>query len=122
MVSRGLHRFAVFTAGLTFLLLGAGGLVTSHGVGMAVPVWPNTFGYNMFFFPFSQWVGGVFYEHSHRLIASAVGLCATVLAIWLYGYKARSFVRWFGVFLLAVGALTLAARPGRWSDALVAGV
>ena len=61
-----------------------GGLVTSHGVGMAVPDWPTTYGYNMFFFPFSQWVGGVFYEHSHRLIASAVGLLTAILAIWVW--------------------------------------
>ena len=37
--------------------------MTSHGAGMAVPDWPNTYGYNMFFFPLSQWVGGIFYEH-----------------------------------------------------------
>ena len=61
-----------------------GGLVTSHGVGMAVPDWPTTYGYNMFFFPFSQWVGGVFYEHSHRLIASVVGLLTAILAIWVW--------------------------------------
>lgn len=61
-----------------------GGLVTSHGVGMAVPDWPTTYGYNMFFFPFSQWVGGIFYEHSHRLIASVVGLLTAVLAIWVW--------------------------------------
>ena len=63
-----LHRFAVLTAAATLFLIWMGGLVTSHGVGMAVPDWPTTYGYNMFFFPFSQWVGGVFYEHSHRLI------------------------------------------------------
>src|SRR5204862_7020964 len=91
--SPALHRFAIFTALLTLVLLGAGGLVTSHGVGMAVPDWPNTFGYNMFFFPFSQWVGGGCYEHSHRLIASAVGLCTTILAVWLYGKRARLFLR-----------------------------
>ena len=59
-----LHRFAVLTAVATLLLIWMGGLVTSHGVGMAVPDWPTTYGYNMFFFPFSQWVGGVFYEHT----------------------------------------------------------
>src|SRR6516225_4730303 len=76
-----LSHFALFTALATLALLGAGGLVTSHGAGMAVPDWPNTYGYNMFFFPISQWVGGVFYEHSHRLVASAVGFCTTVLAV-----------------------------------------
>src|SRR5262249_11403618 len=116
---RALHRFAIFTAAMTLVLLSAGGLVTSHGVGMAVPDCPNTFGYNMFFFPFSQWVGGVFYEHSHRLIASAVGLCTTILAIWLFGKRARLFLRWLGAALLALGLITLIAIPARWSDAVV---
>src|SRR5262245_29371255 len=48
-----LHRFAVLTAVATLMLIIIGGLVTSHGVGMAVPDWPNTYGYNMFLFPFS---------------------------------------------------------------------
>ena len=55
------HWWAVLTAALTFVLLCSGGLVTSHGVGMAVPDWPNTFGYNMFAFPLSRWVGGIFF-------------------------------------------------------------
>jgi len=79
-----LHRLAVLTAAATLFLIWMGGLVTSHGVGMAVPDWPTTYGYNMFFFPFSQWVGGVFYEHSHRLIASAVGLLTAILAVWVW--------------------------------------
>ena len=62
---RWLNRFAVFTAVSTLGLIWLGGLVTSHGVGMAVPDWPTTYGYNMFFFPISQWVGGIFYEHAH---------------------------------------------------------
>ncbi|HYG33496.1 MAG TPA: hypothetical protein VEC99_01850, partial [Clostridia bacterium] len=89
MYNRPLHQFALFTAFATFALVGLGGLVTSHGVGMAVPDWPNTYGYNMFFFPISQWVGGIFYEHTHRLLASGVGLLTTILALWLYGKKSR---------------------------------
>ena len=77
----GLHWFAVLTAVATLGLLGAGGLVTSHGAGMAVPDWPNTYGYNMFFVPVSQWVGGIFYEHTHRLAASGVGLLTIMLAL-----------------------------------------
>ena len=79
-----LHGFAVLTALATLTLLGVGGLVTSHGVGMAVPDWPTTYGYNMFFFPISKWTGGIFYEHSHRLVASGVGLLTTILAVWLW--------------------------------------
>jgi heme a synthase len=114
-----LHRWAVLTAAATFGLVGVGGLVTSHGVGMAVPDWPNTYGYNMFFFPISKWVGGIFYEHSHRLLASGVGLLTSVLALWLYGKSARRFLRWSGLALLAAGVVTLEAVPGRWSDGTV---
>ncbi len=119
MNNRALHRFALFTAAATLLLLGAGGLVTSHGVGLAVPDWPNTYGYNMFFFPFSQWVGGVFYEHTHRLLASGVGLCTAILALWLYGGKARRFLKGMGVALLLLAIMTLLAARSRWQDALV---
>ena len=93
----GLFWFALLTAFCTFLLLGLGGLVTSHEAGMSVPDWPNTYGYNMFLFPVSQWVGGIFYEHSHRLLASAVGLMTTVLAFWLWLKDARSWMHWLGV-------------------------
>lgn len=78
-------------------LLCVGGLVTSHGVGMAVPDWPNTFGYNMFFFPFSKWVGGIFYEHSHRLFASGVGFLTIILVLWLALKEDRRWLRWLGV-------------------------
>ncbi len=113
-----LHRFAVLTAIATFLLLGAGGLVTSHGVGMAVPDWPNTYGYNMFFFPPSRWVGGVFYEHTHRLWASAVGLLTTILALWLNGRKARPVLKWCGAALLGL-ALWAVFSAGHRADAIV---
>lgn len=82
--NRSLHRFACFTAAATLFLICSGGMVTSKGVGLAVPDWPTTFGYNMFFFPVSQWVGGIFFEHTHRLIASVVGFLTIILAIWLW--------------------------------------
>ena len=102
--------------------MGIGGLVTSHGAGMAVPDWPNTYGYNMFFFPVSQWVGGILYEHTHRLVASGVGLLTTILALWLHGRSARPFMRWAGVVLVGFGLITWLGVPGRWSDAVVLGV
>ena len=92
-----LSRFALLTAVATLFLVGLGGVVTSKGVGMAVPDWPNTFGENMFFFPFSKWVGGVFYEHSHRLVASGVGLLTTILAAWLWLKESRRWLRWLGI-------------------------
>ena len=45
---------------MTWLLIGVGGVVTSQGVGMSVPDWPNTYGYNMFYFPSPQWIEGFF--------------------------------------------------------------
>ena len=95
-----LHRFAMLTALATLGLVCLGGVVTSKGVGMSVPDWPTTYGYNMFFFPFSKWVGGIFYEHTHRLLASAVGLLTVVLALWLWVKEARPWLRWLGVLAL----------------------
>ncbi|MDB6123859.1 MAG: Cytochrome oxidase assembly [Pedosphaera sp.] len=92
-----LNRFAILTALATLALIGIGGLVTSHGVGMAVPDWPTTYGYNMFAFPISKWVGGVFYEHSHRLVASAVGFLTVILMVWLWIKDSRRWLRWLGV-------------------------
>ena len=51
-----LFWFAVLNAVATFLLIGLGGLVTSHEAGMSVPDWPTTYGYNMFLFP---WTNGL---------------------------------------------------------------
>jgi cytochrome c oxidase assembly protein subunit 15 len=89
----------------TLFLICVGGLVTSHGVGMSVPDWPTTYGYNMFLFPISKWVGGIFYEHTHRLVASGVGLLTTILAVWLWLKEERRWLRWLGVIaFVAVSA------------------
>ena len=64
---------------------------------MSVPDWPTTYGYNMFLFPISGWVGGIFYEHSHRLIASGVGLFTMILAAWLLAVEPRRWVKNLGV-------------------------
>ena len=92
-----LHRFAKFVAGCTVLLLLAGSLVTSTDSGLSVPDWPTTYGWNMFTFPPSKWVGGILYEHGHRLIASSVGFLTIVLAIWLWMSEPRRWMRWLGV-------------------------
>ena len=115
-----LPRFALLTAAATLGLIGVGGLVTSHGAGLAVPDWPNTYGYNMFFFPISQWVGGVFYEHTHRLLASGVGLLTAILALWLHGKTARPLMRRLGIILGLAGLAVFAAAPQRWADGVVA--
>lgn len=103
--SRWLNRFAWFTAFATLLLICSGGMVTSKGVGLAVPDWPTTFGYNMFLFPVSKWIGGVLFEHTHRLIASTVGFLTIILAIWLWRVEDRQTVKTLG--LVAVGAVIL---------------
>ncbi|MFA7232541.1 MAG: COX15/CtaA family protein [Terrimicrobiaceae bacterium] len=95
--AKGLHLWALLTLAATFLLLCSGGIVTSKGVGMAVPDWPTTYGYNMFLFPVSKWVGGIFYEHSHRLIASGVGLMTMILAGWILAVDARRWVKVLGM-------------------------
>ena len=95
-----LHRFAKFVAGCTVLLLLAGSLVTSTDSGLAVPDWPTTYGWNMFTFPPSMWVGGIFYEHGHRLIASGVGFLTIVLAAWLWLEDPRRWMRRLGATAL----------------------
>ena len=97
------HRLALVTAGATFLLILAGGVVTTTGAGLAVPDWPTTFGYNMFLYPWAKMTGGILYEHSHRLIGSLVGLLTLTLAIVLWAVERRRWVRWLGLAaLLAV--------------------
>jgi cytochrome c oxidase assembly protein subunit 15 len=98
-----LHWYAVFVAASVLILICSGGLVTSHGAGMAVPDWPNSFGYNMFLFPLSHWVGGVFFEHTHRLIASGVGLLTVALCLLTLRVEDRVWVKWLsGIAVLAV--------------------
>ena len=100
MANAWLHRLALTTAGTTLFLLFVGALVTSKGVGLAVPDWPTTFGHNMFLFPWSGMVGGVFYEHGHRLVASGVGFLTLVLALCLWFRERRAWVRWLGAAAL----------------------
>ena len=97
-----LHRFALLTAVVTFPLLFVGGLVTSTGSGLAVPDWPTTFGRNMFLYPLSGMVGGILYEHSHRLLGAAVGFLTVLLCLWLWLKEARLWLRWLGTVALTV--------------------
>jgi len=99
--ARWLNRFAWFTAVASLLLICSGGMVTSKGVGLAVPDWPTTFGYNMFLFPVSKWIGGVLFEHTHRLIASTVGFLTIILAIWLWRTEDRPAVKTLGLIAVA---------------------
>ena len=123
------RRFALAWAAATtaamFPLIWMGGLVTSHGAGMSVPDWPNTFEHNMFAVPWSAWLGGeaggVFYEHTHRLLGTVVGLCALggVLNAWGVARYPTARRRWGIAFLLAAAVAVLAfaalklGGPGR---------
>jgi cytochrome c oxidase assembly protein subunit 15 len=96
-----LHYFARFVAAFTVLLIAAGGMVTSTGSGLAVPDWPNSYGWFMFSFPLEKMVGGIFYEHGHRLIASTVGFLTIILAVWTWMVDPRRWVGWVGVAALS---------------------
>ncbi len=94
----------------TLGLIGLGGVVTSKGAGMAVPDWPTSYGYNMFWLPLSWWKGGIFYEHTHRLYAAFIGLLTTVLAGWLWCRETKGRQRWAGLGTLLVFVMMLGHR------------
>ncbi len=102
----GFSRVAIAAA---LLLLAIGGLVTSTETGLAVVDWPNSFGYNMFLYPFSRMTGGIYYEHAHRLFGALVGLTTLALAVLLQIREPRRWVRrvgWLAFALVVVqGAL-----------------
>src|SRR6266496_5385381 len=91
------HRYVKLVTVFTVVLIAAGGMVTSTDSGLSVPDWPTSYGWNMFTFPPSKWVGGIFYEHGHRLIASTVGFLTIILAAWIWLADSRRWLRWFGV-------------------------
>jgi cytochrome c oxidase assembly protein subunit 15 len=81
IIAKVLSKILVFSI---LVLIFAGALVKSHEVGLSVPDWPTTYGYQMFQFPFSDMVGGIFYEHGHRMIATVVGFMTLILSIIVY--------------------------------------
>jgi len=93
----------------TFLLLVAGGLVTSNQAGLAVADWPRSYGYNMFLYPFARMTGGIYYEHAHRLLGALVGLATLALAVHLTLVESRAWVKRMGyaavVLVIAQGVL-----------------
>lgn len=94
--NKSLHRFALFTACCTFCLVIAGGLVTSTGSSLAVPDWPLSYGMVM-----PPMVGGILYEHGHRMIASFVGLLTLILTVWIWKKEERRWVKMFAIAALA---------------------
>ncbi len=101
-----LHRFAVTTSVATFFLVIAGGLVTSTDSGLSVPDWPLSYGQVM-----PPMVGGIFYEHGHRMVATFVGLLTTILAVWLWRSEDRKWVKVLGL-VAAVAVITQGVLGG----------
>src|SRR4051812_4298309 len=94
------HYYGIGLAACTFLLLFAGGMVTSTNSGLSVPDWPTTFGHNMFLFPPSMMKGGIFYEHGHRLFASLVGFLTVGYCLALWFLQKRRWLAWVGTTAL----------------------
>ncbi len=118
-MSKGLHRFALLVACATFFLIIAGANVTSHDAGLAVPDWPLSFGK-----VFPQMVGNVFWEHGHRMIATAVGILTIVLAVYLQLRDSRRWMKRLGWIALAgviaqglLGGLTVKLLLPLWVSA-----
>ncbi len=84
MTLNGLRIYSKFLCFMVFALIFLGGLVKSTESGLSVPDWPTTYGHFMFSFPLDQMVGGIKYEHTHRMLASIVGLLTLILCIWLW--------------------------------------
>jgi heme a synthase len=97
MYNPGIHRFAVFLAACTFLLLIAGALVTSNEAALSVPDWPLSYGTLT-----PPMVGGIRYEHTHRVIAATVGLLTIVMALLLWRREERRWVRNLGFAAIGV--------------------
>jgi len=102
--NRAHHRFAVFMALCTFLLIVAGAAVTSHDAGLSVPDWPTSFG-SLYRIP--PMVGGVEFEHGHRMVAQFVGLLTIILAVWTQRVERRPWMR-----ALAWAALAIVVTQG----------
>ena len=98
------HRLAVLLVCATFPLIWVGSLVTSYDAGMAVPDWPNTYGYNLFLYPIETWIFGpwdIFIEHGHRLMGARVGLLAIAMCWAIWRLDGRSWMRVMGLVTLA---------------------
>ncbi len=103
-----LRRFSKLLVFSTLFLIFAGALIKSHEVGLSVPDWPTSYGYNMFTFPYSQWVGGIFFEHGHRLFATLVGFLTLIQSVLLTFSSKPLWLKklgFFSLFLVTVQGL-----------------
>lgn len=102
--SRWPHRLALVLCCATFPLVWVGGLVTTYQAGMAVPDWPNTYGYNLFLYPIETWLYGpwdIFIEHGHRLFASLVGVLTIALCVVMWSTRQPRWLKAMSVVALA---------------------
>src|SRR5712691_6042869 len=118
-MSKSLHRFAFLVSCLTFFLIIAGALLTSHDAGLATPDWPLSNGQ-----VFPKMVGNLFWEHGHRLVATTVGLLTIGLNFYLYKCEPRPWVRRLGLVALCgviaqglLGGLTVKLMLPLWVSA-----
>jgi heme a synthase len=88
----------VFLAAATLVLIVLGALVTSNDAGLSVPDWPTSFG-SLYKIP--PMVGGVKYEHAHRMFAEFIGLLIIVMAVWTQRVEQRRWMKVLGWIALA---------------------
>jgi cytochrome c oxidase assembly protein subunit 15 len=119
----GVHKYALFLVAWAVILLTAGALVTSEDAALAVPDWPLSYGTLN-----PPMVGGIAFEHSHRLIAAGLGLFIIILAFLLWRYEARRWMKWLGfaalgtvIFQGVLGGLTVLKLLHYWLPVMHAG-
>jgi cytochrome c oxidase assembly protein subunit 15 len=118
-----LGRYSKLLVVLTLFLIYMGGQVKSHEAGLSVPDWPTTYGENMFTYHYSNWVGGIWYEHTHRLVASIIGMLTIIIMVWLHVVDSRGWVRNLSKFALGAvivqglfGGLTVFLFLAAWTS------
>jgi heme A synthase len=114
-------RAAALTAALTFVLILLGGVVHNTRSSLACPDWPLCYGQ-----VFPKMEGGILVEHSHRLLATTVGLCTIALVVLGVRQARRTGDRalpWIvgGALALVVaqgvlGGLTVLLRLPTWTS------
>lgn len=116
-----LSRYAKLLVALTLFLIFMGGQVKSHEAGLAVPDWPTTYGENMFTFHYNKWVGGIWHEHTHRLVASFIGFLTIIIMVWVHISDPRTWVKHLSKLALAaviaqglLGGLTVILLLPAW--------
>jgi len=103
LISVQLRRYSKILVLITLCLIALGALVKSTESGLSVPDWPTTYGKFMFAYPLNKMAGGIKYEHTHRMLASIVGLLTLILTIWLLRIKAlSSWLKRLGIFAFII--------------------